>query len=237
MGILYSRSVGTLSAKGIYIFPLDNDDMILNYDVFKVITNIADKGNFDIVQFRGIVSLSGETNILSNNIKNISYTSKKKNNYVLFQPELGKFPLEPGIVMGSYLIKDAYLWGKCISSIVYKKVLNKLGQERYSRYMLAHEDVLIVYALFNTAKSYKFVGKYGIFQISSYSSAYFKTKPFDYYLKELFLADIVLDFSKDIVEHKLLAVHLIIGLMNMKVFSSLLNTNNKKIFMSCFIEH
>ena len=28
MGILYSRSIGALSAKGEYIFPLDNDDML-----------------------------------------------------------------------------------------------------------------------------------------------------------------------------------------------------------------
>ena len=34
MGILYSRSIGALSAKGDYIFPIDNDDLFLDRDVF-----------------------------------------------------------------------------------------------------------------------------------------------------------------------------------------------------------
>ena len=39
MGILYSRSIGTLLSKGEYIFPLDNDDLFLDEDVFKSISN------------------------------------------------------------------------------------------------------------------------------------------------------------------------------------------------------
>jgi len=54
MGILYSRSIGALSAKGKYIFVLDNDDMFLDKDVFQTITKIAEKGIFDIVEFKGI---------------------------------------------------------------------------------------------------------------------------------------------------------------------------------------
>lgn len=53
MGILYSRSVGALSSKGKYIFSLDNDDMFLDFDVFSTITNIANEGKFDVVEFRG----------------------------------------------------------------------------------------------------------------------------------------------------------------------------------------
>ena len=49
MGTLYTRSVGSLSAIGKYIFPLDSDDMFLDKDVFSTISNIADKGNFDLV--------------------------------------------------------------------------------------------------------------------------------------------------------------------------------------------
>ena len=36
MGILYSRSIGTLSAKSKYIFPLDNDDVDkIEHKIFK----------------------------------------------------------------------------------------------------------------------------------------------------------------------------------------------------------
>ena len=37
MGTLYSRSIGVLSAKGKYIFALDNDDIFLNENIFKKI--------------------------------------------------------------------------------------------------------------------------------------------------------------------------------------------------------
>ena len=50
-GILYSRSVGALSAKGKYIFTMDGDDMYLSKDVLSSITKIALKGNYDISNF------------------------------------------------------------------------------------------------------------------------------------------------------------------------------------------
>ena len=40
MGTYFSRSIGTLSARGKYIFHLDNDDMLLNEDSFDTITKI-----------------------------------------------------------------------------------------------------------------------------------------------------------------------------------------------------
>ena len=45
MGTLYTRSIGSLSAKGKYIFPMDGDDMFLDRDVFTTIIKIAEKGN------------------------------------------------------------------------------------------------------------------------------------------------------------------------------------------------
>ena len=53
-GLLYSRSIGALSVKGKYIFPVDGDDMLLNEDTLSSITNIALKGNFDIIIFNSI---------------------------------------------------------------------------------------------------------------------------------------------------------------------------------------
>ena len=93
MGTLYSRSIGVLAAKGKYIFPLDNDDMFLDNNVFKTITNIAESGSFDIVQFKGVESLRGFPDILKNKIKDISFTRHKELNIVMHQPELGKYPV------------------------------------------------------------------------------------------------------------------------------------------------
>ena len=52
MGTLYSRSIGTLNCKGEFIFPLDNDDMFSNEDIFENIYSIAQKQKFDIVEFK-----------------------------------------------------------------------------------------------------------------------------------------------------------------------------------------
>ena len=40
MGLLYTRCIGTLTAKGNYIFPLDGDDMILDKDIINKIYSI-----------------------------------------------------------------------------------------------------------------------------------------------------------------------------------------------------
>jgi hypothetical protein len=65
MGTLYSRCIGSLSAKGKYIFPLDNDDIFLDKDAFHIIAiETAEKYDFDIVEFRAI-----ETHGISNFFK------------------------------------------------------------------------------------------------------------------------------------------------------------------------
>ena len=56
MGTLYSRSIGAMAAKGEYIFNLDNDDMVLDKDVYYTITNYADKTGFDIIGFKAVYS-------------------------------------------------------------------------------------------------------------------------------------------------------------------------------------
>ena len=48
MGILYSRCIGALHAKGKYIVPLDHDDFFFDEDVLEVIYEEAEKTNFDI---------------------------------------------------------------------------------------------------------------------------------------------------------------------------------------------
>ena len=106
MGILYSRSIGALAAKGKYIFPLDSDDMVLDKDVYSSMSSIADKGGFDIVGFRIIFSSYG-SDILTNRISEYYY-SGHPNNKVLFQPELGNYPLRPGNTFGEYKIADVF---------------------------------------------------------------------------------------------------------------------------------
>ena len=118
MGILYSRSIGALSAKGKYIFPLDNDDMFLDRDVFKTITNIADFENIDILEFKAI-SVSNGTNLLNRKISDRAFMSHKLN-VIMVQPELGDYPLSPGDKIGQLNFQDVYIWSKCKQKYIKK---------------------------------------------------------------------------------------------------------------------
>ena len=234
MGILYSRSIGALHAKGKYIFPLDNDDMFLDKDVFKTITNIADKGSFDLVSFKGIFSLNGRSNLLNNKIQDV-HSPEDDLNLVMFQPELGNYPIRSKTI-GIVDFHDVLLWLKCIKTNIYQKALNKLGEKRYSRYILFYEDIIATCILFNTAKSYKFIGKYGTFHIQRIGSASWKSfNDVQINIYILYFLDIAIDFTQETFENKLLLVHMIIYLTNRPKLEKTLNDNyNKKLFISCY---
>ena len=201
MGILYTRSIGSLAAKGKYIFPLDNDDMFLDKDVFETIADRADKGNFDIIEFRGVLTLISDKDLFSRNRIGTTF-SPYGDNIVLFQPKLGAFPFQKANRYGDYKIISVYLWSKCIKTKVYKKALNALGEERYSRYMLRDEDLLVNYIIFNVAKSYKFLGKYGIIHIQRKGSGSDQPDHVQMNRQKIYVLESALEFTYDSIENK-----------------------------------
>ena len=235
MGIFYSRNIGTLSAKGEYIFPLDNDDMLLDKDVLSTITNIAEEGNFDIIEFKGIQVWRGYNNKFKNKIEDTGHSNHKLN-MELFQPKLSSFPLQPGKEINNhYKAISCYLWAKCIKTSIYKEGLNYIGEEKYKRFIRAFEDVIAMVFLFNTAKSYKFVGKYGILHIKRMKSGYFLTNEIQINLGDLYVNDIALDFPKNTPEYKQLIPNLVYNALNLKLFEKIYKMNDeyKKIIFSC----
>ena len=188
MGILYSRCIGVLSSKGKYIFPLDNDDMFLDRDVFDIIYKVADKNNLDIVKFNGI-QVKGIDNFFKNRLNKILFTEHKKN-VILHQPELSNFPIRRNKYDGNYVMEDVYLWSKCIRSETYKKAVSLYKKERYSIYMTSWEDNIINYILFQLSNSFIFNPKYGILRIEISSSTnhitpiiiYLQLQPYSYYI-------------------------------------------------------
>lgn len=224
MGILYSRSIGVMSSKGNLIFSLDNDDMFLNNDIISTITKISDEGNFDIVEFKGLLTNYGQNTTKEIKIRNIFFSNHKLNQ-VIFQPELSYFPIKIGKKFGSLRLNSVYLWNKCIKSDIYKKALSKLGKDKYSRFMLAHEDVIAMFIIFNTALSYKFVGKYGILHISRKGSAFSSTNENDKSLKELYLVDIIITFPKNISFHQTLISHILYRVLGLKNLKTLIKNN------------
>ena len=233
MGTLYSRSIGTLSAKGKYIFPLDCDDLFLDYNIFETIYNIAEKGNFDIVEFKAIFCIYSSKNILERKIKE-NYFSSHKLNLVLFQPELGDYFLKKGNQLGIYSIIDVYLWAKCIKTKIYQKALNLLGEQKYSRFMTLNEDLVGITILFNIAESFKFVGKYGILHVSTPGSVSWKgpgKKKLNLY--DMYFIDIAIDFTINSFKNKKIIVYLIISLINQELFDETIKSDdNKNLFFS-----
>ncbi len=235
MGILYSRSIGALSAKGKYIFSLDNDDIFLDYDIFSSITNIADKGNFDIIEFMAIHADNEFTDIFKTKISTMIFYNPHDNE-VLFQPKLGNYPIKLGDTLGSIEIRTVYLWTKCIRTKVYQKGLNKVGKERYSRFMTKHEDLVATCIIFNEANSYKFISKYGVLYLPRKESASRKeNNAIEMVRCDLYWTDIAIDVTLKTKENQMLVVYFMANLIGKKNLEATLNETiyNKNLFISC----
>ena len=189
MGTLYSRCIGALSAKGKYIFPLDNDDMFLDYDVFDFIYKIGISENFDIVGFKSIYATNYNYSI--EKVRDNPF-SNHPNNLIIHQPELGKHPL-----IKNKIYNDIHIWGKCIKNEIYKNGVNLLGKKRYSTFMSWCEDTSMVFIIFNIARSFKFVHKYGVIHLQSYLTASYTQSINSKIFGEIFLLNIIFEFSKN----------------------------------------
>ena len=187
MGTLYSRCIGAINAKGIYIFSLDQDDLFFNNDVFDYIYDIAEDGKFDIIGFKSVFTRQYNNNeIFQNPI------SKYPDKLTLLQPELSKYPLDK-----ERIYYDITIWTKSFKNEVYKKAVNLLGKKRYSMFLSWAEDSSMIFVIFNIAKSFKLIDKYGIIHLVSLKTASF-TQPKDNKLFGcIFLLDIIFDFSKN----------------------------------------
>ena len=233
-GVLYSRSIGVLSSKGKFIFTLDNDDIFLNNDIFYKMTEIGNKGNFDIIEFKAISNKILNDDLLNNTIEDSEYSLKKS--IILFQPKLGRFPIPSQKITGNYELQDIFLWGKCFKSTIYKEALKKLGYNRYSRFMICYEDILINYIIFNIAESFIFIEKYGIYHvIRNGSGDYFGKTKVARSTNILYLIDSIIEFSKNNIINKKLEGDLFIYLFKLRGMRSNFQfiRDNNELIISC----
>ena len=218
MGILYSRSIGVLNAKGKYVMTLDQDDLFFDYDVFSYLYVLAEKENLDMIVFQ-VFESRDYTNkrVYKDNFNN----KNKEHNLTIYQPELSCHTL---INKGKYGGNDFFIWGKFFKSSIYKSAINMLGQERYSIHMEWEEDVIMAFLIVNVANSYKFVNKYGYLHLlhggtptSTLSSS---KKNFYRLIKD----EVLFDFAKKAC--KIVPVLELIGMK--KVFQSNIDNETKK---------
>ena len=237
MGTLYSRSIGVLQAKGKYIFPLDNDDMLFNNDVFDIIYKEANKFKYDIVGFKTIESKNYTAKINEMRDRRPIYN----NSFTIHKPELSLFGITK---KGKFKIREFHIWSKCIKSSIYKKATNQLGRKRYSLFMSWAEDTSMVFILFNIAESFRYITKYGIFKCNRNNSAEHSMPNSHKLFGETFFLDVIFDFTNNDFKSKKFAFYQAMKIRNSKYFKSLnkinikfLQKTLKKLLSSPFIEN
>ena len=217
-GTLYSRCLATLMSKGEYIFALDDDDMIFGDDIFDSLYKNIIEDNYDILAFKAVNSKSYSEKIRK--IKD-SYSYNFPNNLIVHQPELSTWFI---LSNGEYNPHDVTLWGKIIKTSIYTEAINLLGKERYSNFVSWAEDTSMNYIIFNIAKSFKFIHMYGILHLISSSTASITQPINNKFFGELFLIDIIFDFSKNTEDKKYSAFA---ALYTMKIYYKYKSTINK----------
>ena len=207
MGTLYCRNIGVLMSKGEYIFPLDNDDLFFLGDIFYFILKIAQKYDFDIVGFKAFRLVNYKDNITQ--IMDLYNYKHYLTNIIVYQPELSTWMIS---WKKRYRLHDVTIWAKCIKSKIYKEAIKKLGIKKYSVFISWAEDTIMNYIIFNIARSFSFIDKYGIIHLHNKSTASF-TMSYDIKLiGELFLLDIIYNFSK----YNSNKIYVIMGAYNIK---------------------
>ena len=234
-GTFYSRSIGVLESKGEYIFPLDNDDMVLDRDVFDIVYNEAYNHNYDIIGFKSVQVNNYNAKITE--MRDGCHMHNKP--FIIYQDKLSLF----GISKNNRLrISEVHIWSKCIKSSIYKKAIDKLGVKRYSYFLVWGEDTSMVFILFSFAESYRYIDKYGIFRFNRKSSASNTISYSNKIFSKIFFLDILFDFTKNNSESKKFAMYQAINIRNSKFFNSLSKSNKnylnliiKKLLASNYI--
>ena len=219
MGTLYSRCIGVLEAKGKYIFPLDNDDMIFDKNIFNIVYKEAVIHNYDIIGFKHI-----QANDYKANIKEMKEGCHMHNNeFVIYQPKLSLFCISRN---DKFSINEVHIWSKSIKTSIYQKSVNAIGKKRYSLFISWGEDIAMVFTLFNFAKSYRYMLNYGLFRCNIKSSASNIMPSSNKLLGDLLFLDIIYSFTKNTLKDKKFVVYKAIQI-KFRISNSSLNLFNK----------
>jgi len=201
MGALFSRNIGILNSKSKYIMNLDNDDLFFDKDVFDVVYNESENGNYDILGFSAIDSPNYKP-LISQMYED--YFHKHKNGLIIKQPELAYFPISKN---NEYKPNDLHVWARLVKKNLYIKAINNLGinaigEERNTTFLSWAEDSVMSMVLFHFAESYKFIGKHGIYHFISKKTASFTRDYEEKMFSEIFFLDLIFDFTGSKFEDK-----------------------------------
>jgi len=243
MGTLYSRCIGTLSAKGKYILPLDNDDMYLYKYAFDDIFNEINSNNLDMIKFNGIEAENIDE-FFNNNIKNVKFAFKKDYDIIINQPNLSYYPTIRLNNIGNNFAVDLFLWLKCINNQLYKKAISLYSKDRYSIHITSCEDDIMTYIIFQLANSFKYIRKYCILHFDFPGSANKLISNENRVMSNIHYLDAVCEFSKNNIKGKEIILGIVMNIMNFSSFiivmkdikyKTYFNKILKKIYYSRYI--
>lgn len=205
MGAMYSRNLGILNSKSKYIMNLDNDDLFFDKDVFDIVYNQSETGNYDILGFSAVDSPNYKP-LISQMYDD--YFHRHKNGLIIKQPELAYFPISKN---NKYEPNDFHVWARLVKKDLNVKAINNLGisalgEQRNTTFLSWAEDSIMSMVLFHFAESYKFIGKYGIFHVISRKTASFTRHKEEKVFSEIFFLDVVFDFTENKFEDKIYVV-------------------------------
>ena len=234
--VLYSKSIGALNAKGKYIFPFDQDDILIRDDVFDILYYQAENNHLDLIQFRDFI----KNQLYFNKRERVNFKSKHmlkyKETHLKFQPELKDtlFTRENNYI----------LWGSLIKNDLYKKAIYTMWPIIINYQLTFFEDHTITVLIVIYAKKYKYLNKFGLIHLTHKNSA---SKNFannkEFYLSLLFFTNNFFDYYlKYKPEDIKIIVNLFIslGFFSMKAYQTLPNLFFlvfKKIFSNNYLSY
>ena len=156
-GMLNARVDGVREAKGKYITILDGDDALSQKDILKNCLFIAQKGKFDVVEFKAKGFRYGKP-------VNVVYDYTYRNaSHIIYQPELKtKFLDQMGDSNNNWLF-NRVIWGKFIENKFFKKVIQFIGPEYTDDFINGADDTLLALSVFRLAKSYYITNEMGYY--------------------------------------------------------------------------
>ena len=153
-GTLINRNDGANIAKGEYLLFIDGDDLLVN-NILERTYLIAKSKDIDIIQYQHYIG----------DFYNTFYCSDiKRTDKIIYQPELSSLMYYEN---GTLHQSEFFIWGKLIKRQVFLDTIKNIDKYFLEQNMILHEDGLILFMLFKTAKSYLFIKDYGLFRYSN----------------------------------------------------------------------
>ena len=157
MGALYSRYIGQKFSKANYSIFLDCDDIVLENGIFESYKHII-KNNLEIVQFLTVWQEQNSIFIKTSLYKYERIISKPILPYIFYYDNDNHKGKEMNYA----------LWDKLVKTELMNKAFEFIGYNYlYQKKIIIHNDLIILFSLFQKANSYQYINEIGYYYIKT----------------------------------------------------------------------